>query len=92
VRTTLDLPDDLVSEARRLAGVPTKRGVVVAALEEFIRARRRARLVSMLGNTDLDLTQEDLERMRADDEEGSADEPLRLMVPSDRVRRKLGAS
>ena len=67
MRSTLELPDSLVAEARDLSGLATKREVVVAALAEFVRRRKIALLRSQLGKGDYDLTQDELERMRADE-------------------------
>jgi Arc/MetJ family transcription regulator len=67
MRSTLDLPDDLLRDAQALSGLKTKKEVVTAALDEFVRRRRLEDLRSMVGHADFDLTQEELERMRADD-------------------------
>jgi Arc/MetJ family transcription regulator len=67
IRSTIDLPDNLLRDAMQLTGLKTKREVVTLALDELVRRRRLDDLRSMLGRTDFDLTQEDLERMRADD-------------------------
>jgi len=67
MRSTIDLPDELLEEARRLSGLRTKRAVVIAALEEFIRQRRLARLRRRLGRTELQITLEELEQLRADE-------------------------
>jgi Arc/MetJ family transcription regulator len=61
MRTTLDLPDDLLEEARRAANLPTKREAVIAGLEELIRRSRREALRRMAGHLDI---QVDLERSR----------------------------
>ena len=80
MRTTLDLPDELIEEAREVVGIRAKRHLVIMALEELIRSRRRAALLDMLGNTDFDMTWEEIHRLREDDTEGDADEPIRLML------------
>jgi hypothetical protein len=67
MRSTVDLPDELIEQARALSGIATKRDVIVAALEEFVRRRRVERLRSRLGTMRLDLTQDDLRRMRVED-------------------------
>ena len=50
-----------------LSAARTKREVVTAALEEYVKELLREQLLQMLGTGFLDMTQEDLERMRADD-------------------------
>lgn len=67
MRSTLDLPDGLIEEAKRLTGLRTKRAVVVRALDELVRRERLQRFRERLGSFDFDLTQEDLEKMRAED-------------------------
>jgi Arc/MetJ family transcription regulator len=61
MRTTLDLPAELVEEARRAANVATKREAVIAGLEELIRRARREELRGLAGRVDLRI---DLERSR----------------------------
>lgn len=53
MRTTLDLPDDLLEEARRAAHLSTKREAVIAGLEELIRRSRREELRRLAGRLDL---------------------------------------
>ncbi len=61
MRTTLDLPDDLLEEARRLSHARSKREVVIAGLEELIRKGRREELRSLAGKVELSV---DLSRSR----------------------------
>lgn len=67
MRTTVDLPADLMATALELSPARTKREVLTAALDEYVKRLLRERLLQMLGTGFLDMTQEDLERMRADD-------------------------
>jgi Arc/MetJ family transcription regulator len=67
MRSTIELRDDLVRDAMRLTGLKTKREVVTLALSELVRRRRLDDLRALLGHADFDLTQQDLERMRAED-------------------------
>ena len=53
MRTTLDLPADLIEEARRAAFLPTKREAVIAGLEELIRRSRREALRALAGRLDV---------------------------------------
>ena len=81
MRTTLDLPEDLVEEAQRLSGLPSKRAVVVEALEEFIGAKLRAELIGMLGKTPMALKHEELRGMWDGNEDPDPDQPMRLILP-----------
>jgi len=66
MRTTLDIDPALLDEAIRRLRTRTKRETVEMALRESIASRKRRQLRDLLGSFDLDLTQEDLERMRGE--------------------------
>jgi Arc/MetJ family transcription regulator len=55
MRTTLDLPEDLLEEARRALGFKSKTDTVVLALTELVRRRRLEELKSLMGRVRLDL-------------------------------------
>ncbi len=55
MRTTLDLPDDLLQEAQRLLGFKSKTDVVVLSLRELVRRRRLEGLKELLGAVTLDI-------------------------------------
>jgi hypothetical protein len=61
MRTTVDLPEELIEEARRLWQFRTKQETLTAGLEELIRKARREELRRLAGKVDLDL---DLARSR----------------------------
>jgi len=61
MRTTLDLPDDLLREAMTVTGIPTKTKVIVAALNGIVRKTRLAGLKDFKGKVDLDI---DLDALR----------------------------
>ena len=61
MRTTLDLPEPLIEEARRLLGFKSKTDTVVVSLQELVRKKRIEELKSMLGKIKLDI---DLPRAR----------------------------
>jgi len=67
MRTTVVLPADLLATALELSPARTKRELLTVALEEYVKQLRREQLLQMLGTGFLDMTQEDLDRMRADD-------------------------
>lgn len=64
--TTLDLDPQLIAEAGEILGTRGNGATVRAALSEVVRARRRAELLAM--TSDLDL--EDLDAMRRSRFEG----------------------
>jgi Arc/MetJ family transcription regulator len=55
MRTTLDLPEDLLEEARRLLGFKSKTDTVVLSLTELVRRRRIDELKSLAGSIHLQL-------------------------------------
>jgi Arc/MetJ family transcription regulator len=61
MRTTLDLPENLVDEARRHLGFKSKTDTVIVALQDLVRRRRIEDLKSLLGSVNLDI---DLDRSR----------------------------
>lgn len=61
MRTTLDLPDALVEEARSALGFKSKTDTVVLALRELVRRRRLDDLKALMGRVRLDV---DLPRSR----------------------------
>ena len=64
MKTTLDIPEELLEEAMRLAGAKTKREAVLRALEEFNRRSRLSALVARLGNSETFMSFDDLMALR----------------------------
>ena len=61
MRTTLDLPEDLVTEAMQVTSTSTKTAVIIRALEELIQKEKLQALKSFKGKIDLEI---DLETLR----------------------------
>ena len=61
MRTTLDLPEEMIERARKAANLRTKTETVVAGLEELIRKGEREELRRLAGRISLDI---DLTRSR----------------------------
>jgi len=55
MRTTLDIPQELMEEARDRLGFKSKTDTVVLALRELVRRQRIEELKSLLGSVDLDV-------------------------------------
>lgn len=55
MRTTLDIPEDLLEEARSLLGYKSKTDTVIASLKELVRQNRIENLKSMMGNIELEI-------------------------------------
>jgi len=63
-RTTVVIDEELLDEARRFLGTKGVRDTIEAGLREAVRRGRLAELRRSLGNFDLDLTAEELARLR----------------------------
>ncbi len=61
MRTTLDLPEDLLNAAMKASHIATKTQVIITALEELIRKSKLAELKNFKGQIDLDI---DLDKIR----------------------------
>lgn len=55
MRTTLDLPESLISEAMKITHTDTKTGVIVLALKELVRKSKLSELKRFKGKIDLDI-------------------------------------
>lgn len=55
MRTTLDLPAPLITEAMKLSHQKTKTAVIISALEDFVRKTRISGLKKYKGKVDLDI-------------------------------------
>jgi Arc/MetJ family transcription regulator len=61
MRTTLDLPEELLTEAMKAAHIHTKTKVIITALEDLIRRSKISELKQFKGKIDLGI---DLNRIR----------------------------
>ncbi|MGA1826484.1 MAG: type II toxin-antitoxin system VapB family antitoxin [bacterium] len=61
MRTTLDLPEDLIKEAMEATHIRTKTQVIITALEQLIRKSKIANLKKFKGQVELDI---DLDSIR----------------------------
>ena len=55
MRTTLDLPKDLMDEAMKATKINTKTQVIITALEDLIRKAKLSGLKEFKGQVDLDI-------------------------------------
>jgi len=61
MRTTLDLPEELINEAMKATRIQTKTRVIITALEELIRKSKISEIKQYKGKIDLDI---DLDSIR----------------------------
>ena len=55
MRTTLDLPEDLIAEAMKATHITTKTQLIITALEDLIRKSKISGLKAYKGKVDLDI-------------------------------------
>mgnify|MGYP001267621886 CR=1 FL=1 len=55
MRTTLDIPEDLINEATALLGFKSKTDAVIVALRELIRRQRLEELKGLAGKVPIDI-------------------------------------
>lgn len=67
MKTTIDIPENLLKEAMRFSGASTKRQAVLDAMEEYTRRRRMAKLAGHLGTFESFMTAQELHRLRAEE-------------------------
>ena len=61
MRTTLDLPEELINEAMKATRIQTKTRVIITALEELVRKSKISEIKHYKGKIDLDI---DLDTIR----------------------------
>ena len=61
MRTTLDIPEDLLNEAMRSTRIQTKTQVIITALEDLIRKTRISQIKEYKGKVEIDI---DLDAVR----------------------------
>ncbi len=64
MRTTLDLPDNLVNEAMKVTHIKTKTKVIITALEQLIRRAQLSELKEFKGKIHLDIDIETIRRRK----------------------------
>ena len=64
MKTTVDIPEKTLKDALRFSKAKTKRGVIVAALEEYNRRRRVEKFLRLAGTLKGFMTLEELYKMR----------------------------
>jgi len=67
VRTTVVIDEQLLKKAQEALGTETIRDTVERALQDAVRRHGREQLLALRGQIDLDLTLEELERLRSEE-------------------------
>lgn len=64
MRMSVTLDEELLNEAQKVSGKKTKREIIEEALKEFVRKKRREEALKHAGKIEMDMTVEDLIKMR----------------------------
>ena len=67
MKTTLELPEDVLSEAICCSEGQTKQEVIILALQEFSRKRKLETMLARLGRSDTFMNSEELLALRSQD-------------------------
>jgi len=68
MRTTVELDDTLVADARKYLGIKTLNGAIEYGLREAIRAKQREALIRSMGTFGFAYSHEELKRIDKDKE------------------------
>lgn len=63
MRATLNIPDELLSEAQKITGEKSKTKAIIIAIREFIRQRKIKELIALRGKIKIDYDWEKEEKL-----------------------------
>jgi Arc/MetJ family transcription regulator len=66
MKTTIDIPEELISAVQIASNKRTKKEAITVALEEYVRVRRSEELTALLGTFEEFMDQKDFESLRGD--------------------------
>jgi len=55
MRTTIDIPDEIITDAMEASGLKTKTATIILGLKEVVRRRRIDRLIALKGRVSVDV-------------------------------------
>ncbi len=64
MRTLIDIEDNILKEAMKIAGTHTKKETIKIALEELIKSRLRHQLKEMAGSGTVEMSHAELKKLR----------------------------
>lgn len=67
MRSTIDIDEKLIEEAKKLTRVRTKKELIRLSLQELVRKKRREHLIGLFGSGIIDTSLEDVEKWREDE-------------------------
>jgi Arc/MetJ family transcription regulator len=63
MKTTVDIPEQVLEDAMRYTRAKTKREAIVSAMQDYIRRKRMSELVRYSGSSDTLLTNDEIEAL-----------------------------
>ena len=66
MRTTLNIPDDLISEVQKISGEKSKTKAIVKTMKEYIRQKKITELLALKGKVNIDYDWEAEEKSEID--------------------------
>ena len=66
-RTTVDIDDKLLEEAKRATGEKTTKGAINRALKEVVKKKHTKELLALKGSGIISLTPQEVEEMRSNE-------------------------
>ncbi|EHQ06055.1 type II toxin-antitoxin system VapB family antitoxin [Leptonema illini] len=64
MKTTIDIPDDILNEVIKYSDTSTKREAILTALTDYLNRKKMADLASMKGSLKTLISQEELRELR----------------------------
>jgi hypothetical protein len=92
MKTTIDIPEDMLKEAMENSKATTKRDAVLAALLDYNQRCRQRELIKYLGTFKDFMTQEDLQQSREEREKRHDDRRHQLVDRGASRKRETGSS
>jgi Arc/MetJ family transcription regulator len=89
MKTTIDIPDDLLKSMMKRTGSKTIRGAMIAAIESYLHREGQRDLVKHLGTFKDFMTIEELQAMREERDKRHDDRRQQLMDRSASRKREL---
>ena len=69
MRTTLNIPNDLIAEVQKITGEKSKTKAITIAMKEFVRQKKVKELIALRGKIHIEDVTEDLERLETEEME-----------------------
>lgn len=63
MRATLNIPDELIEEVKKITGARTKTEAIVISMKEFIRQKRIDELIALRGKIQIEDVSEEMEEL-----------------------------